>query len=430
MKMTRSIFITGLAAIGLAAPLAMGQTYYYTPGQNGAYYTAPPAPSYSPAAAPAYTADQLRQLLAPIALYPDPLLTQILAAATYPQDIAAAQQWLQYFPNPSEDNINAQPWDPSVKALVHYPSVLAMMANQQDWTAALGAAFAGQPQDVMNMVQQLRSEAQAANALVSTPQQQVVSDGGVIQILPAQPNVIYVPQYDPGVVYVQRPYYSSGPLITFGASYGIGGWLNLDWDWHAHHVNQGVRWDRGWQHRDDHVSEWRHNPARPIIVPHNFPDRNHPDNRGPGWNNGPDHRPAFDVHQTPRPDDHSHAPQRPVVGIPNHPAPPHPVEPPHPVQPPRPPAPPHPAPPAHPVEPPHVQTPPPNGNFVGPPNSPYNRRPVEGIPHASAPAAPIAHPAPAPAPIRSGPAAPAPAFHNEGGGASIQAGRGNASMHR
>ena len=321
MKLTRSLFITALAAIGLLAPVAAAQNYYYTPGEGGSYYTSPPVATYAPAQAPAYTADQLRQLLAPIALYPDPLLTQILAAATYPQDIAAAQQWLQYFPNPTEDNINAQPWDPSVKALVHYPSVLSMMAGQADWTAAMGAAFANQPQDVMNMVQQLRGEAQAANALVSTPQQQVVSDGGVIQIVPAQPNVIYVPQYDPNVVYVQQPYYSSAPLVTFGPSFGVGVWLNMDWDWHAHHVNDGVRWDRGWQHRDEHVEVWRHNPQRPIVEQRNFPDRNHPDNRGPGWNDDRNRQPVFDPHKAPHGDDHQRAPERPVVGIPNHPAP-------------------------------------------------------------------------------------------------------------
>ncbi|MGN6368356.1 MAG: DUF3300 domain-containing protein [Phycisphaerae bacterium] len=463
MKRSHSLLIAALSSVGLAASAAVAQTYYYTPGENGAYYTSPPVPAYPTApAVPTYSADQLRQLLGPIALYPDPLLTQILAAATYPQDIASAQEWIQYFPNPSEDDIAAQPWDPSVQALLHYPAVLNMLATQPDWTAALGAAFANQPQDVMNTVQQLRSEALAANTLATTPQQQVVNDNGIIEILPAQPNIIYVPQYDPGLVYSRPPYYPSGPIITFGPHYGIGPWLNLDWDWRAHHVNEGVHWDRDWhdrdrRDRDEHLREWRHNPGRPIIIPHNFPDRDHrndrtPDRRGPGWNNGDrNHHDAFNVHQPYRPEERQRAPERPVIGIPNHPAPRpeehRPIEQPRPqehrpIEQPRPqehrpveaPRPeqhrpteqPRPSEPSRPAQPPRFE-PQRGGNFVSPPTSAYNRRPVEGLPHPSPAPAPISRPTPAPAQPHN---APAPAFHNDGGGANIQAGRGHQSMRR
>jgi hypothetical protein len=409
MSTTRSTFTTALVAIGLMSSLAGAQDYSYTPGA----YSAPPVPTSAAPATPTLDADQLRQLVGPIALYPDPLLTQVLAAATYPQDIAAAQQWLQYFPNPSEDDINGQPWDPSVKAIVHYPTVLAMMASQPDWMASLGAAFANQPQDVMNTVQQLRAEAQAANALVSTPQQQVVTADGAIQIIPAQPNVIYVPQYDPAVVYVQQPYGYAGPLITFGPAFGVGVWLNLGWDWRLHHVDEGVRWDHGWAHPDfGHVQEWRHNPARPIVVPRDFGHDVHGDNHGPGWDHGPVRPPAFDDRG--HVDDRNHGPERPVQGIPNRPVPPHiepnRPEPPHPVPQPRPVEPPHP------IAPPHAPAPPPR----------VNERPVQGIPHpAPAPRAPAAgemHVAPPPS-------APS-AFHSEGGGGNVQSGRGNGSMHR
>ncbi|HUO09174.1 MAG TPA: DUF3300 domain-containing protein [Phycisphaerae bacterium] len=417
MSTTRSKFRAALVAIGWITSLAGAETYYYTPG---AYvpqtYAAPPVPTYPAPAAPTLTADQLNQLLAPIALYPDPLLTMVLAAATYPQDIAAAQQWLAYFPNPTEDAINAEPWDPSVKALVHYPTVLAMMASQPDWTASLGAAFANQPQDVMNTVQELRAEAQTAQTLVSTSQQQVITDNGAIEIIPAQPNIIYVPQYDPAIVYYQRPYYYSQPLITFGPAFGVGAWLNLDWDWHRHHVDEGVHWDRDWRHPDyDHVREWRHNPGRPIVVPHDFGHdyhrEDHRNGRGPGWDHGPERPPAFDVHGG-RVDERNHAPERPVYGIPNRPEPapqPRPGEGPHPV------------------EPPHAPVPPGRVDLHEPAH--VNERPVQGIPHSQ--------PEPAFAPrastVGSAHVAPPPsapsAFHSEGG-ANVQSGRGNGSMHR
>jgi hypothetical protein len=416
MLIARKRFTLALLAMSVAGSVAGAQTYY-TPG-----YTAPPAPAYGAPAAPALTADQLDQLLGPIALYPDPLLTEILAASTYPQDIAAAQQWLQYFPTPSEDDINGQPWDPSVKAIVHYPTVLSMMASQPDWTAALGSAFANQPQDVMNSVQRLRAQAQAAGTLVNTDQQQIVSDDGSIEILPAQPDVIYVPEYDPTVVYVAHPGVFQ-PWITFGAPCGVGIWLDLSWDWHLHHVNEGVRWGHDWHHPVfDHPHEWHHNPARPI-PPVRFVPRvahgvePHPENRG--WDNGHPGG-AFDPRLQGRPPEHPapRAPERPVTGIPEHREPaPRVVEPIHPVEPVRP------IEPVRPVE--------EHGDRVAAPVAPpaIHERPVVGIPHPAP--EPIGRPAPAPIhyePIRSAPSAPA--FHSSGG-ASIQSSRGNASMgHR
>ncbi len=162
-------------------PQGYGSPQVYTPAQSP-----PPTPQYAPAqgytpsgyaaapqgyapgAAPVYQAaqpallnnQQLDQVLGPIALYPDPLLSQVLAAATYPQDIGSAAQWLQYSTARSEYDINGEARDPSVKALVHYPSVVNMLASQPGWTATLGAAFATQPQDVMNSIQRLRVEAQ------------------------------------------------------------------------------------------------------------------------------------------------------------------------------------------------------------------------------------------------------------------------------
>src|SRR5262249_48903680 len=128
------------AAIIATCGIASGQEYTYT----SAYPSGPPVATVPVPAATSYSADQLDQMLGPIALYPDPLLSQILAASTYPQDVAAAAQWLAGMPSPTDAEISAQPWDPSVQALVRFPSVLNMMAGNMEWTTALGNAFASQ----------------------------------------------------------------------------------------------------------------------------------------------------------------------------------------------------------------------------------------------------------------------------------------------
>ena len=184
------------------------------------------------------TAEELDDLLAPIALYPDPLLAQILPAATFIDQIDEASRYVRQYGKYAR--IDDQPWDVSVKAVAHYPDVLSMMDQKYDWTAALGQAFINQQQDVMDAIQRLRAEAQAAGNLSSTPQQEVVDEDDYISIVPAEPEVIYVPQYDPQVVYVE-----SSPLfgfITFGIGLTIGAWLDRDCDWHRHRV-----FYHGWQ---------------------------------------------------------------------------------------------------------------------------------------------------------------------------------------
>ncbi|HWE01472.1 MAG TPA: DUF2950 family protein [Tepidisphaeraceae bacterium] len=173
----------------------MAQEVYEAP-QYPQYVQYPQgAPPVTPGAPVTLSADQLDQLLAPIALYPDPLLSLIFPAATYPQDIAAAEQWLSATPNVTESAIDAQNWDPSIKGLLHYPTVLKMMSVQIDWTQTLGAAFLNQRQDVLNSVQRLRARAQALNNLQSGPQEQVITDGNAIRIEPVDPNTLYVPTY-------------------------------------------------------------------------------------------------------------------------------------------------------------------------------------------------------------------------------------------
>lgn len=196
--------------------------------------------SYQP-----FSPEQLDNLLAPVALYPDPLLAQVLPAATFPDQIDEAARFCRAGANP--DAIDAQPWDVSVKAVAHYPTVLYVMADGLDWTTALGQAYVNQPDDVMASIQRLREEARNAGNLVTTPQQDVETDDGDIEIWPAQPEYCYVPVYDPGVVFFGSGGVFGGPLITFGTPYPIGVWLNHNFDWRHHRIYyHGWSEGRGW----------------------------------------------------------------------------------------------------------------------------------------------------------------------------------------
>ena len=171
---------------------------------------------------------------APIALYPDPLIAQILPAATFIDQIDEATRYVRQYGNSAR--IDDQPWDVSVKAIAHYPTVLFMMDQKYDWTVSLGQAYINQQLDVLDAIQRLRASAEAAGNLKSTPQQQVDVDGNTITIVPAAPEVIYVPQYDPQVVYVESSPYPSYGFIDFGIGFVIGAWLNRDCDWHRHRI--------------------------------------------------------------------------------------------------------------------------------------------------------------------------------------------------
>src|SRR6266576_5504436 len=147
---------------------------------------------------------ELDELLAPIALYPDPLLAQLVPASTFIDQLESAQQTLNG--STDENTIGNQSWDVSVKSVAHYPQILQMMVEKREWTTALGQAYVNQSTDVGKSIQRLRAQAKAAGSLVTTSEQQVIVEGNVIKIVPAQPQVIYVPQYNPEVVYVK-----SGP---------------------------------------------------------------------------------------------------------------------------------------------------------------------------------------------------------------------------
>ena len=208
----------------------------------------------------ALSADQLERMLAPIALYPDNLVSMVLAASTYPAEVSAADQWLHMQGGAPPEQIaagaNAQTtWDPSVKALTAFPQVLDQLSQNLQWTTDVGNAYYNQPQDVMQTVQVLRSRAQSAGNLQSTPQEVVTEEQGNIEIAPPTPQVVYVPAYNPWAVYGAPvdpyPGYSVageigafvGGLLSYGPGIALDafavtpfGWLGWGLDWFAHAI--------------------------------------------------------------------------------------------------------------------------------------------------------------------------------------------------
>jgi hypothetical protein len=249
----KTIFPLAVLLCGLAALPARAQ-----------YAVPPPMPEYQ-----TLSAQQLDQLLGPIALYPDPLIAQILPASTLPTQIVLADRYVTGGGDPNA--IDQQPWDASVQAVAHYPNVLKWMDDNLNWTTALGQAFLNQQQDVMDSVQRLRATAQNLGNLQSTPQQQVAEDDGAIDITPTDPDMIYVPTYSPDVVYYQNGY--GAPFITFGIGFPIGFWLNCYFDWHHRHL---IVWD----HDHPRPANWWH--ERPVqrdaFISHQTTVW-HPDNR-------------------------------------------------------------------------------------------------------------------------------------------------------
>jgi hypothetical protein len=250
----------------LGVVLSMGLLFATWPQSLSAYQDAqPPAqPLEQAAPAPAYTQqtpEQIQQLVAPIALYPDSLVAQILAASTFPEQVVQADRWVQAHPDLKGDAlgqaVDQQPWDPSVKALSAFPSVLGNMDKNLSWTSSLGDAYYNQQQDVMDAVQVMRRRAQDAGNLKTTPQQTVTNQDSSVVIQPANPDVVYVPAYDPWLVYGGPigpwpgwyPYpgiWFGGPYLSFGLGFGIGwfggfgwGWGHWGFDWHNRYALYG-----------------------------------------------------------------------------------------------------------------------------------------------------------------------------------------------
>jgi hypothetical protein len=245
-------------------------------------------PSPSEAVQVPHSPDELNQLVAPIALYPDALVAQIVAAASYPTEVVEADRWIQQNPGLKGEELakaaDLQSWDPSVKALTQFPSVLATMDKNLSWTSALGEAYVNQPQNVLDAVQVMRQRAQQAGNLKSTPQEAVTTEGQTIVIQPAEPDVVYVPEYDPWDIYgeplafypgwVGVPGAFVGPGIAFGLGVGVGVFGGFGWGWH--------HWGADWHRRE---VEYNHNTYishSPTFINHNRPfgDHGHFD-RGP-----------------------------------------------------------------------------------------------------------------------------------------------------
>lgn len=202
-----------------------------------------------------FSKEELAQMLAPIALHPDVLLTQILMASTYPVEVVEADRWVKNNPRLRGDSLSEalldKEWDPSVKALAHFPSILALLSERVTETADLGYAFLAQKDEVMEIIQELRTQAYREGNLVSTPEQRVVvKDNSTIIIEPANPRVMYEPDYDPNYVYGSwgypdyPPYYwgVDGPILgatiffrpVHFVSFAVVSWSHFDW--HRHHI--------------------------------------------------------------------------------------------------------------------------------------------------------------------------------------------------
>lgn len=264
--------------------------------------TLPPPPDQ------ALTPNQLNDLVAPIALYPDPLLSQILVAATYPLEVVQAYQWLQRNPGLTgpalTEAAQQQNWDASVQALVVFPDVLKRLNDDVAWTTNLGNAFLAQQQDVMDAVQRMRSSAQQGGKLQSTPQETVTTstDNGqpVIEIEPAQPDVIYVPVYDPDWIWgpavwypYPRWYWPPRTVVAPGLYFGFGGPIQIGlffgggwrgwagWGWHPGWGNRTIVVNNTFIHEHNfnpaHVDKvhgtaiWSHDPVHRAGVPYASP---------------------------------------------------------------------------------------------------------------------------------------------------------------
>lgn len=331
-----TLYVKSRAADAPPAPVAQPTT----PAPAAAPVAATPATTAPATAAPAtYTSAQIDQLVAPIALYPDALLSQVLMASTYPSNVLQAVQWSQDNPTQKGDAavqaVANQPWDPSVKSLAAFPALLSLMGENPQWVQDLGNAFLAQPQDVMDSVQKLRAVAQQTGTLKSTPQQKVttttakatpapVASGSttttttttpapttqVIKIESANPDVVYVPTYNPNTVYGTWPntayppvYLPPSPGEQFTNSFvnGLGFSLgvattyalfsSIDWDHDDYHHDDYYH-DGGWhgggnnnininvnnynhitgQHLNGNNVNWQHNPAYRNNVP--YPNNN------------------------------------------------------------------------------------------------------------------------------------------------------------
>lgn len=272
-------FAAFLVLASIASVLTVSRVAYGQVGRGAPLPTAPKPPVIE--SQRSYDATELDRIVSPIALYPDPLLAQLLNAATFPQQIPVAAQWLDAHRGMSGQQLTDQlandrvTWDPSVQAMVAFPTVLQMMASAAPWTDEIGDAFTTQHADVMDAVQRMRAQAQRYGYLQSNEQMQV-SSSPIIEILPVNPAYIVVPYYDPYVVYYPpRPRFVVSSAIYFGYGVRLGGWYEpwgwrqSGFEWSNHRVVYGYP---GWNHpRDYRVVNPRGYGNAPRYEPRNDP---------------------------------------------------------------------------------------------------------------------------------------------------------------
>src|SRR5467141_2872208 len=280
--------LRALSAMVVAVAIVPGDTLLSTPS---------PLPSQSSAQAPKIPPHQLDSLAAPIALYPDPLLAQTLAASTYPLELIQLQQWLLKNPGLKDqalaDAVAKQPWDPSIQALAGLPDVVKRLADDIQWTTDLGNAFLAQQSGVMEAVQRMRKKAQDTGNLKSGEQQRVetkvIENKSVIVVEQANPQVVYVPSYDPVVVYgppvypyppIYYPpagYYAAGVAISFGIGLAMGAAWGGGWGWGC-----------GWGGNNNININNNNNFIRNSNI--NGGNRNNIGNGNASWKHNPQHR--------------------------------------------------------------------------------------------------------------------------------------------
>jgi hypothetical protein len=286
-KLLPSLLLLSFATLAVAqAPIVRQPPSDVQP----AYAAAPPEQSPAPLLDP----QQLDALVNRIALYPDPLLAQTLTAATYWDEIADAATWANQHAYLKGDALNQAmladnlPWDPSVLALLPFPSVLDMMARDPTWTGQLGNAVLSQRPEVMDAVQRLRREARGYGYLASNSAYDVIDEGGYIEIQSFNPYLYYVPIYDPVVVFgPPRPglfvggVIRFGPAVTLGLSFGRFGWFGAGFGWGSHALLIDHRpWVRTYENRSAYVHPYAHPYVRPAAPQHEqHPQPAHRDTR-------------------------------------------------------------------------------------------------------------------------------------------------------
>jgi len=280
-KTLSTLILLSLSAISLAqAPIVRQAPPPPPAGQAGPppdAQQAPPPDQQQGPPPPPMAPQQLDQLVQRIALYPDPLLAQVLTASTYWDEIPDAATWAQQHSAITGDALaqaiqeDSLPWDPSVLALLPFPSVLDTMARDPQWTGTLGNAVLNQKPDVMDAVQRMRQEAKNYGYLAPNSYDNVIDNGGYIEIQPVNTAMYYVPVYSPAVVFfAPRPGFFVGGAIRFGPAIAIGpafgrfGWFGAGFGWGGHTILIDHRpWARTYLNRTAYVHPYAHPYARP-----------------------------------------------------------------------------------------------------------------------------------------------------------------------